>query len=137
MPLDDSVTAIDRDTLQQLQDVGGPELLVEIVDLYLGESPQQLADLVATAIEGDLGRLEQAAHRLKSASAQLGAGQLAGVCADIEMHCLEGAAQDATALVPRAQAAHAAAAARLAELRDAAQDEARIVSGGLAEAVAS
>jgi HPt (histidine-containing phosphotransfer) domain-containing protein len=137
VPLDASSTVIDHAALNMLRDAGGPELLVELVDLYLEDSPSQLAAVSEAGRLGDLEALQRSAHRLKSASAQLGASELTALCTDLEAWCRAGAAREAVTAVPAVEAAHATAVAQLAALRDAALDGANPASHADPHALAS
>ncbi|HHW77517.1 MAG TPA: response regulator, partial [Xanthomonadaceae bacterium] len=79
-PLDERALA----QIRALQRSGKPGLLGKIIGLYLDGSPkllQQARDAVAGA---DPEALRQAAHSLKSSSANLGATRLAALCRELE-----------------------------------------------------
>ena len=91
--------ALDQATLEGLLDsVGGDaEFMVELIDTYLADAPEQLESLRAAMAGGDVTGLVRPAHTLKSASASLGALGLAERCRQLELSAktgsLEGAAQ--------------------------------------------
>lgn len=63
---------------------GEPDLIVELIDLYLADVPPQLAaikDFISTADEISLKR---AAHNLKGSSANLGVDGIARLCEELE-----------------------------------------------------
>jgi CheY-like chemotaxis protein len=79
--------ALDRGmlaTLYELEQRSQPGLLTRLMTLYLEETPAQLAALHEAVAQGDAGRVEQAAHALKSSSAQLGATRMAGLSAGLQ-----------------------------------------------------
>lgn len=68
--------------LQQM--VNNDTVLVEIVNQYLIDSPQQLASLSEAIASWDQETLKRAAHTLKSTSAMLGANHLCELCRQLE-----------------------------------------------------
>jgi PAS domain S-box-containing protein len=82
-----SATVLDPAALASLREmVGGePEFLAELIDTFLADAPQLLADMRG-AVEGqDPAGLRLAAHSLKSNSADFGATALSGLCKELEM----------------------------------------------------
>ena len=73
------------DLLLSLDD-GAEEALAEIVGEYRTVSWQGRDDLRRELRDGDHTALAHTAHSLKGASANLGANDLASVCAELEMH---------------------------------------------------
>jgi len=73
------------DLLLSLDD-GAGEALAEIVGEYRTVSWQGRDDLRRDLRDGDHTALAHTAHSLKGASANLGANDLAQVCAELEMH---------------------------------------------------
>jgi HPt (histidine-containing phosphotransfer) domain-containing protein len=75
--------AIDSRVIQGLRDLGGedePELLSELIDIFLEDAPQRMKDITEGLAGGDLGRVERGAHTLKSSSANIGALGLSELC---------------------------------------------------------
>jgi two-component system, sensor histidine kinase and response regulator len=75
--------AIDARVIQGLRDLGGddePELLSELIDIFLEDAPQRMKDITEGLAGGDLGRVERGAHTLKSSSANIGALGLSDLC---------------------------------------------------------
>jgi signal transduction histidine kinase/DNA-binding NarL/FixJ family response regulator len=84
---DSHATTLDPEALaalSALQRPGMQNLLQSVCSTYLVEAPQLLAQLHGAAQVGNLALLKEAAHSLKSSSAQLGASQLAGLCRAVE-----------------------------------------------------
>ena len=72
------------DNFRELQEPGAPDIIAQLIDLFLGELPQKLA-AVHQAIEfRDAARLAKAAHTLKGSSANVGARRAARVCLELE-----------------------------------------------------
>lgn len=67
-----------------LQVSGKPDVLIELLTLFL-ESAEELAKKIYPALKNrDLQTLADAAHSLKSSSANVGAHQLSALCLEIE-----------------------------------------------------
>lgn len=79
---------LDRSQIELLLslDDGAGAALAEIVEEYRTMSWQGRDDLRRELREGDHTALAHTAHSLKGASANLGAKDLARVCAELEMH---------------------------------------------------
>ena len=72
------------DSLRGLQDANGEELLAQVIDAYLDISPDLLAAIHQAVEANDSQQLYQAAHSLKSSSANIGAERLAHCCQSME-----------------------------------------------------
>lgn len=90
--------------IRALQRPGTPSILEKIVQLYLAESPQNLAQLEAAAQQHDAPTLAKVAHRIKSSSANLGATQLTAWLRDLEMQSRSGQLENAATLVQQIRA---------------------------------
>lgn len=78
------------EAIRALQRPGKPDLLARVVTLFDGDGPR-LVEAMETALEeGDIDRLRDAAHTLKSSSAQLGAQALSARCRELEHAAREG-----------------------------------------------
>lgn len=79
--------SIDPEPLQALramQRPGRPNLLNRIIDVYSADAPRLLAEMHKAADACDAPALRDAAHTLKSSSANVGATLLAATCQEIE-----------------------------------------------------
>lgn len=87
------------DYLSELQDEDSPGFVVQMIDLFLVESAQRVAQVRSGLQGGDLAAVLTAAHSLKGAAASIGAVALQARCAAIESAAragrLEGAVQAA------------------------------------------
>ena len=79
-PLDESVLA----GLRELQEEDEPDILKELIELFLEEVPPQLAALRGAIEGGEASSVERIAHTLKGSSGNLGAVRMAAVCAELE-----------------------------------------------------
>lgn len=83
-----TVPILDEDALnniRSLQRPDRPDILKKIIGLYLNDSPAQLRSLRESVESQNLSALQEVAHSLKSASANLGALALASLCRDLEI----------------------------------------------------
>jgi signal transduction histidine kinase/CheY-like chemotaxis protein/HPt (histidine-containing phosphotransfer) domain-containing protein len=72
-------------SIRALQRPGAPDLVRKVIDKYLDASSRLVATLRQAVSEGDARAVEQAAHSLKSSSANVGAVRLAAQCKDLEL----------------------------------------------------
>jgi CheY-like chemotaxis protein len=82
-----SAPPIDLAMLQSLrasQDPGEPDIVAEVVALFLKEAPARLASLREAVVSGDLAAASRAAHTLKGSAGHLGARTLSTLCARFE-----------------------------------------------------
>jgi signal transduction histidine kinase/DNA-binding response OmpR family regulator len=104
-----SCAPLDAKTLQSLRKMAGEranEVLAEIINNYLAEAPQLLQAMRAAVATGDACRLQQAAHTLRSASANLGAIALLELCKALEVMGGAGTTTGALAGVLQVEAAY-------------------------------
>jgi HPt (histidine-containing phosphotransfer) domain-containing protein len=77
---------IDPRALENLRDVldGDPDLLNELIDLFLNDAPALMQTLHEAVERRDAESLTQTAHSLKGSASNLGARGMAAVCANLE-----------------------------------------------------
>jgi PAS domain S-box-containing protein len=100
----DAAGSIDRAVLAKLaigQGDDEPDMVADLIEIFLRHAPQTLAKLRDGIERGDHEAVNQAAHRFKSGCAQLGAGLLSGLCAEIEERARDGMPQNGKDLVGR------------------------------------
>ncbi|MGE0552849.1 MAG: Hpt domain-containing protein [Gemmatimonadales bacterium] len=96
------VEAVDEALLESyrvLQDEGQPDLVTELIDVFLEDLPGRLAAVQAAVDLGDPQAIRSAAHALKGSAASIGAARLAGACATLEALGRAGEVEGAPALV--------------------------------------
>ena len=79
---------IDRQALENiraLQRPGATDLVTKVIEKYFNASPAIMESLRRSALDGDANAVQQAAHNLKSSSANLGATTLAARCQELEL----------------------------------------------------
>ncbi|HTP97272.1 MAG TPA: PAS domain S-box protein [Burkholderiales bacterium] len=89
------------DSIRSLQKPGAPNLLEKIVRLYVEDTPRLIETMRAAARATDANGLQRAAHTLKSASANVGALELAALCRQLEADARGGAVADASDRIER------------------------------------
>jgi two-component system, sensor histidine kinase and response regulator len=98
--------------------VGGDNaFLAEMIDTYLADSPQQLAEIEQALAANDAPRLRRAAHSLKSNSDNFGATNLADLARKLEALGKQGSLDGAAALLAEAQAEYERVAVALLAVR--------------------
>ena len=71
-------------SLAELKSIGEPDLVVELIDLYLKDGPERIQKIKTAAARADATGLRQAAHTLKGSSASLGFHQISEICEQLE-----------------------------------------------------
>lgn len=89
--------AINR--IRKLQRDNSNSILQKIIMLFFENSPQQMQALHQALQQNELPALKATAHSLKSASANLGAMQLAAYCRELEMNHAQLSPSELTSLV--------------------------------------
>jgi two-component system sensor histidine kinase/response regulator len=95
---------LDEQALRQIRSLrqpGGPDLLKKIVDLYISNSRTLIETLRDSIIRSDSAGVAQAAHSLKSSSANVGATALTEMCAQLEAIAKTGKLASAWAMLDR------------------------------------
>lgn len=78
---------LDQDVIATLKELGGaeePELFLELVDLFIEDTCQQLEQVSAALSRGDSEEMRRRAHTLKSSCANIGAVHMAQHCFQLE-----------------------------------------------------
>jgi histidine phosphotransfer protein HptB len=103
---------IDRAAFDELRATAGADFVVELVDTFLEEAPQMLAELRSAQAAAAAERFRRAAHSLKSNGNTFGAATLGALARDLE---LGGLPADSTPLLAL-EAEYARVAVALKEL---------------------
>jgi signal transduction histidine kinase/DNA-binding response OmpR family regulator len=85
--------------IRALHKPGGPNLFAKVVSLYFSSSLALTDAMRAAAYTRDAAGIREAAHALKSSSANVGALQFAQLCKEVEMAAAQGQLDYARALV--------------------------------------
>ena len=70
--------------LADAQEEGEPDLIVELIDLYLDDAPKLVGDIQRGAKGRDAIAIKRAAHALKGSSGSMGVSQVAELCKVLE-----------------------------------------------------
>ncbi len=97
MMVDDARGQLEAAALERLVRIGGPEFLVEMIDLFLEHAPQRVETARTAYTAGDMSTVYRAAHSIKSTAANLGARSLQDVAARLEERA---AAEDTQGMAP-------------------------------------
>ena len=97
--------------------MGGDEYVVELIDSFLEEAPEMLADMQAALDENDAKRFQRLAHSLKSNSAEFGAAILSDLLKELEYQGKTGALDGASEKVGRVNSEYAKVEAALINYR--------------------
>ncbi len=71
--------------LRELQEPGEPDTAVELIDLFLRDTPGKIQSIQSAIARSDASALKESAHSLKGSASNLGARRLARLCAELEM----------------------------------------------------
>ena len=104
-------------SLDEAWEEGETDLVVELIDLYLGDAPQWVDAMRAAASGEDATALKRAAHTLKGSSGSLGIRQVAETCRRLEQSDCSDSAGGVAALLLRLDCDFARARAALAAER--------------------
>ena len=93
--------ALDPGTFRELERLqqSSPGIVVELIDLWMEDAPERVAEMKTAADGGAVDDLVRLAHGLSSSSAHLGARHLASFCQRIETLAKSGDPSGALALV--------------------------------------
>jgi HPt (histidine-containing phosphotransfer) domain-containing protein len=85
--------------LRQLNQPGEPDLVQEVLGLFVADAQERLVALAAAEATHDPEALQRAAHALKGGAANIGAHQLESHCRDLEEMGRAGETAGATARI--------------------------------------
>ena len=112
--------AVDMERLiafEKLQPDDGADLIVELIDLYLLDAAQRIAEIREASIATEWVLLKRAAHNLKGSSSNLGVRQVAEICQKLEWIDRDDSPQTVANLVRSLEYESAMARASLAAVR--------------------
>jgi two-component system, sensor histidine kinase and response regulator len=72
------------DGLRDLQGDGEPDIVCELIELFLADVPPQLVALREAVQSGDMLSVKRIAHTLKGGSRNMGVVRMAAICAELE-----------------------------------------------------
>lgn len=81
------LTAVDLSVLagyEKMQLEGEPDLVIELIDLYLEDAPRRIAVMQESAARSDWQSVKREAHGLRGSSGSLGGVEVVQICGEIE-----------------------------------------------------
>ncbi len=112
-------TILNPHAIQALRDLspeGGEEFLRELIVIFLGDTPKQLAEMEEALTRHDAAKVTRAAHTIKGSSGNFGATEFARLAFAIEMHGKANDLAAAAAALPGFKAEFARVSAALHQL---------------------
>lgn len=113
------VADVDPAAVQRLQRLGGPGLVLQMIELYLQQGGERMTQLRSAVAASDARQVERTAHAIKSSAGNLGVLALQRVAEALEVLAAQGVVD--AELAGRAAAEYEASEAHLrrvaAELR--------------------
>ncbi|WP_321394214.1 response regulator [uncultured Desulfuromusa sp.] len=100
-PQDDLIDYAALDVIRGLQTDDSPDLLTQIIDLFLNETPDQITQLQKAFDSHDASTMRHIAHSLKSSSANLGAMPLAKLFKELEEKARRNSLMGASEIIER------------------------------------
>jgi CheY-like chemotaxis protein len=76
--------ALDAGALENLRELGGPEMLAELAEMFLRDAPEGIARLREALRRNDAPEVERLAHTLKGSSGNMGAARMAEICSGLQ-----------------------------------------------------
>jgi two-component system sensor histidine kinase RpfC len=76
------IAPIDKQAIEDLLELGGPEFVAEIVDQFVTDAVSILRSLSDAVAQGDVSSFQDHAHAMRSCAANVGAQRMRGLCLD-------------------------------------------------------
>lgn len=102
--------------LLSFADDGDPELLLDLIQMFLDDGPSKVKAVVEGLAAGDFDQAERAAHSLKGSSGNLGARLLQNVCEEMQLTTRQHKLEESRRLAPQLQSKFAEAEVALRKL---------------------
>lgn len=111
--MDDVLDHAVLDELLSFADDGDPELLVDLIQMFLEDSPSKVEAVNEGLAVGDFDKAERAAHSLKGSSGNLGARLVQDVCEKLQQSTRAHELETSRELAPKLSEYYDAAAIAL------------------------
>ena len=76
---------IDKATFDELKQMSGDDFINELIDTFLEDAPNMIAEIKSALADNDADTFRRAAHSMKSNAATFGANELAELAKELEM----------------------------------------------------
>jgi HPt (histidine-containing phosphotransfer) domain-containing protein len=110
------MSSIDPQMIESIRSLDAPDLVAELVHIFLGCIPDRFAKIETAIRKNDPKGIQEVAHALKSSSANLGAKQMSIYCQELEALGKNGRTEGAQDLFLKLKAEHTLVAAELQAL---------------------
>ena len=87
------------ETLRQLTPPGEPDVLAQVLAIFLQETPKRVARIQAAWQSGDHDEVHRTAHSLKGSTGNIGARPMFAVCRDLDAQVRAGELTNVPALI--------------------------------------
>ena len=114
--MDSSVGSIDMGTFTELQDSAGADFVVELIETFVDEAPQQVLALREAMSQGDDALFRRSAHTLKSNGSTFGALAFSALARELELSKLSDLGAEGPLMLQRLEDEYSRAAQALKEL---------------------
>jgi len=104
--------------LLSFSDDGDPELLLDLIQMFLDDGPEKVRAVHEGVLAGDFDKMERAAHSLKGSSGNLGAHLLQDTCEKIQVATRQRQLDESRQLASELDAKFAEAESALRRLHD-------------------
>jgi HPt (histidine-containing phosphotransfer) domain-containing protein len=108
---------LDEAAIDRLMQIGGREFVKKMLDLFLSYVPQKLAEARAAERIGDLQKVREAVHPIKSSAGNIGAIPMRDLAARLEQCAQENQREPAGRLMSELETACGEVMVRLQERR--------------------
>lgn len=112
-----SEALIDKEAWERMKSMTGPAFLVELIDVFLKDSPELIKQMRSGLASGDVESVRRAAHSLKSNSASFGADRLTAVSRELELMAKSGSLDSAESKLSEVEAEYVRLLPLLQELK--------------------
>ena len=79
------MSVINQGTFDELKQMSGEDFINELIDTFLEDAPNMIAEIKSALESNDADAFRRAAHSMKSNAATFGADQLAELAKELEM----------------------------------------------------
>jgi HPt (histidine-containing phosphotransfer) domain-containing protein len=87
------------ETLRQLTTPGEPDVLAQVLDLFLQETPKRIERVQSAWRSGNTDEVHRTAHSLKGSTGNIGARAMFAVCRDLDERVRAGELSSVPALI--------------------------------------